>query len=366
MSHWALTAEAMVPHKTTEDQWMSNSVARRATHDDQWREYRRNKAMSWPKSFLSSDMTLQVDCQGSSRMNVVGNAEQQAEVEGPLLNKQSFLGRSIGRLLEETKEASELEESSITSRMKRLNEATSHNKINYKRWSVDNELSIQPNSKENNSTEKHVGYRRAKGGLRDLIRLHEEEIARAAGAPKAFAKRPKHDESRTLSNPCSFDDYLVEPIHDTIPPDIDKGRDVLVEKQRQAKHSVAESVVIDINSNEYLATERGLYRQQRIEFSDKSTSMDENDTSLPTEIELELSKQVSEKDQLINTLLQEKEDLLCKLEEQKKVANAYQKLEDRYRRKVFELEKVLLSCSCGVLESKSTSEQDLTKHFANR
>ncbi|XP_065644474.1 uncharacterized protein LOC101239711 isoform X2 [Hydra vulgaris] len=40
------------------------------------------------------------------------------------------------------------------------------------------------------------------------------------------------------------------------------------------------------------------------------------------------------------------DDLIRKLEEQKKVANAYQKLEDRYRRKVFELQKMMKSCTC--------------------
>ena len=40
------------------------------------------------------------------------------------------------------------------------------------------------------------------------------------------------------------------------------------------------------------------------------------------------------------------EDLIRKLEEQKKVANAYQKLEDRYRRKVYELQRIMKSCMC--------------------
>ncbi|XP_057301599.1 uncharacterized protein LOC130636036 isoform X2 [Hydractinia symbiolongicarpus] len=42
----------------------------------------------------------------------------------------------------------------------------------------------------------------------------------------------------------------------------------------------------------------------------------------------------------------ERRKLLKKLEEQKKVANAYQKLEDRYRRKVCSLQKAMRTCSC--------------------
>jgi len=97
----------------------------------------------------------------------------------------------------------------------------------------------------------------------------------------------------------------------------------------------------------------------------KSTSTEFPDSVSPTKLEIELNKQVAEKDEFISLLVQEKENLLSKLEEQKKVANAYQKLEDRYRRKVFELEKVLHSCRCGALGLKSPSEQDLTKSFFN-
>ena len=44
---------------------------------------------------------------------------------------------------------------------------------------------------------------------------------------------------------------------------------------------------------------------------------------------------------------EERDDLTKKLQEQKKVANAYQKLEDRYRRKVYELQKAMKMCTCS-------------------
>ena len=43
-----------------------------------------------------------------------------------------------------------------------------------------------------------------------------------------------------------------------------------------------------------------------------------------------------------------------KYEEQQKVANAYQKLEDRYRRRVEELQGTLLQCRCSYAEERTT------------
>ena len=56
---------------------------------------------------------------------------------------------------------------------------------------------------------------------------------------------------------------------------------------------------------------------------------------------------INEKKELENKFEKEKKIMHRKLEEQKKVANAYQKLEDRYRRKVYELQKALHMCTCS-------------------
>lgn len=53
-----------------------------------------------------------------------------------------------------------------------------------------------------------------------------------------------------------------------------------------------------------------------------------------------------ENKELIAKYEAEKRELKRKYEEQRKVANAYQKLEDRYRRRVHELQEALASCTC--------------------
>ena len=369
ITHRAIKNEVVLPQKPAKEQWVSRDITNRQGHDGKWREHRRIKAMSWPKSFLSSavtsDMTPQADSHDSSARSSIPE-----EVEGKPIDFQKssstrplFPSHSIGRLLGDCEETPVVAEKSVTCKLNQLSKASLTSKVNYKRWSVDEELSIQSNSRENDSAGKNIGYRRAKGGLRDLIRLHEEEIARASGAPKVCAKKPKHEEIRPCSSFFGFEDCHGQPVNDSRLSEIDKGKDSFIEKQ-QGRQVLTESSLVDPDRTE-LPAERGAPQQQQVEVVEKSTSTDFIDSSLPTELELKLKKQVAEKEDFIHLLLQEKENLLCKLEEQKKVANAYQKLEDRYRRKVFDLEKVLLSCRCGALESKSPSEQDLSKHLLN-
>ena len=367
ISHRAIKNEAMFPQKAAREQWISRDIGSKQCHDGKWREYRNAKAMSWPKSFLSSvvtpGMTSQTDFQSSTKCIIPEEAEGTAsDIRKFSQTKPLLPNHSIGRLLGEYEKTPVLTESSATHRLDRTNETPVGSKSTYKRWSIDEELSIQSSSRENNNAGKNVAYRRAKGGLKDLIRLHEEEIARASGTPKACAKRLKHEDVRQYSNLSGFEDLHVQTSNNSKLLDVDKRKEVFIEKQ-QGRHLV-ESSFTDGDGNQLL-TEKGGLQQQQVQFIEKGTSTDFPDVLSPTELELELKKQVNEKDDLISLLSQEKENLLCKLEEQKKVANAYQKLEDRYRRKVFELEKVLLSCRCGALGSKSPSEQDLTKHFLN-
>lgn len=59
-----------------------------------------------------------------------------------------------------------------------------------------------------------------------------------------------------------------------------------------------------------------------------------------------IEKLKNENKELIAKYEAEKRELKRKYEEQRKVANAYQKLEDRYRRRVHELQEALASCTC--------------------
>ena len=59
-----------------------------------------------------------------------------------------------------------------------------------------------------------------------------------------------------------------------------------------------------------------------------------------------------EKDDLEKNFERERRDWKRKYEEQQKVANAYQKLEDRYRRQVQELQEALKQCRCTDIEAK--------------
>ena len=59
-----------------------------------------------------------------------------------------------------------------------------------------------------------------------------------------------------------------------------------------------------------------------------------------------IDKLKNENKDLISKMEAEKRELRQKYEEQRKVANAYQKLEDRYRRRVHELQEALSGCTC--------------------
>ena len=59
-----------------------------------------------------------------------------------------------------------------------------------------------------------------------------------------------------------------------------------------------------------------------------------------------IEKLKNENKELIAKYEMEKRELRQKYEEQRKVANAYQKLEDRYRRRVHELQEALAGCTC--------------------
>lgn len=59
-----------------------------------------------------------------------------------------------------------------------------------------------------------------------------------------------------------------------------------------------------------------------------------------------IEKMKSENNDLLSKHEAEKRELRQKYEEQRKVANAYQKLEDRYRRRVHELQEALSGCTC--------------------
>ena len=55
----------------------------------------------------------------------------------------------------------------------------------------------------------------------------------------------------------------------------------------------------------------------------------------------------TEKEKMQKAFDEERRDLNKKLLEQQKVANAYQKLEDRYRKKVYELQRAMKMCTCA-------------------
>lgn len=55
----------------------------------------------------------------------------------------------------------------------------------------------------------------------------------------------------------------------------------------------------------------------------------------------------TEKENMRKAFEEERRELNKKLLEQQKVANAYQKLEDRYRKKVYELQRAMKMCTCA-------------------
>ena len=370
LPHRTLKADDMLPYKAIKDQWKSGDVNFRSSYDGKWQEYRKTKAMSWPKpiasSISSSEMVPQLQCADSRHGRLAEDTKQNIEPEEKHINKYQFSGFSLSRLREETEEPQPLQNKSVAMQLSKLDEASVYSRVNNKRWSVDEDVRIQLGNRDKSTAEKNVTLRRTKGGLRELIKLHEEEIARASGAPQVVAKRPKH-EDLLLSNSCSFDDCYLQPaneIHRSI--DASQLKEHLTENLNVERSCATENFFANSDQSEATSQAQGPCQQRRVELVDKCIATDDSTVKLIQELNIELKNEISEKDDMVNLLLKEKEDLLCKLEEQKKVANAYQKLEDRYRRKVFELEKLLLSCSCGGLESKILSDQDLSRPIANR
>ena len=75
-----------------------------------------------------------------------------------------------------------------------------------------------------------------------------------------------------------------------------------------------------------------------------------------------IEKLKKERQETIEMFESDKRELWLKYEEQKKVANAYQKLEDRYRRRVHELQEALANCTCH----NSLVVTENTPHILNK
>ena len=94
---------------------------------------------------------------------------------------------------------------------------------------------------------------------------------------------------------------------------------------------------------------RAFYGQQRRNelFANTPNSVEHRVDPRTDELYLQLIEQLRRENQeMRNKFDSEKREWKQKYEEQKKVANAYQKLEDRYRRRVHELQDALSNCSC--------------------
>lgn len=102
------------------------------------------------------------------------------------------------------------------------------------------------------------------------------------------------------------------------------------------------------NNNYTISTPSYEQRQQRNELFTASVNIGEVHFDSRTEgLYLQLINQLRrENHELREKFDLEKREWRQKYEEQKKVANAYQKLEDRYRRRVHELQDALSNCSC--------------------
>ena len=360
----ALQQASKPPATTIKETWIGGAVQRRENHDNKWHEYRRTKAMSWPKSMIAAepgkdDMHHPTQEQDSEKKDINSNVTY--AWERPLSRKHVNFGRSMGRLLEETdcNASNQIETSTFDAQVKDITDRT-------------NAEGLYIHSQGQNENENPIvssGYRRSKGGLRNLIKLHEEEIARASGA-QAFAKRPKREDWLT-STSGSFDENQTcigeESVYNATAA-IPQG---FVDKQLNSASSRPSSVCLtegvkiaaEADENSILSETPQLKasNSSKVEKDDKSTFTGDDEQQI--ELETMYNEKLREKDMLIETLTIEKEELLSKFEEQKKVANAYQKLEDRYRRKVFDLEKMMFSCTCGAVDSRNASNHDIASTF---
>eukprot|EP00795_Rhopilema_esculentum_P016686 gene16686-8128_t len=335
------------------DKWLGNVVQRRENRDFRWQDWRKEKALSWPKSFATvPDIPDVIRSHQQDAVNQ--NIDNEAERHMPRMN---FLhGRSMGRLLEDPDECKLYLDSPLL--------FDKSNGIK-NRQNLSDDSTKDANDIDNALTDKNSRFRKARGGLRDLIRLHEEEIARASGSKQIYAKRPKHEDMLQAQSSClSEEEGRIN--HEKIPSD--EGVIDYVKSETKDNMFVENKAMVfeTTTPTASFVNVTSMNIASNLPKMDKSTSTEDIELHLREDIALSFDKKIMEKEDLINTLIQEKESLVVKLEEQRKVANAYQKLEDRYRRRVYDLEKMMFSCTCGVLDSRSTSEQDLTKTLSSR
>ncbi|XP_012562517.2 uncharacterized protein LOC101239711 isoform X1 [Hydra vulgaris] len=255
--------------------------------------------------------------------------------------------------------------------------------------------------------------------LRDLIKLHEEKIASVSarstykGGLKRFSpvlmrdvsseNKAKNSWKRHTTIGCNgFEKYNVENFQP-----IENGEGYLAFSSSEHLNKPVEKVVTNSISNysrsdsiAYLKSMSGSLVLSKIVDSSVLVSREQqyqNLISLPfasdrldsqqklrstltkdafsqttsvshsTQSHLDTVKELNL--ELENLKLKHKyecDDLIRKLEEQKKVANAYQKLEDRYRRKVFDLQKMMKSCTCTRRSAKDYLFENGCNSLINR
>ncbi len=199
--------------------------------------------------------------------------------------------------------------------------------------------------------------RRATGCLRNLIRLHEDEIARASGDFKR-AKSDTFLQSSSIS---------VEGI--TERPNNSKISNIYKNTQKGAFE-----YQVNCNYSEFLEDSRNSPSLLPHDVQSIATNFScsiKVDKSTFTEMCFvddgscaEKNKRIAESEEEVSRLVSQRDELLLQLEEQKKVANAYQKLENRYRKKVYELERIVNNCTCGgCMNGKTPRHPEGSKTF---
>ena len=263
--------------------------------------------------------------------------------------------------------------------------------------------------------------------LRDLIRIHEDEIARVCGRPKRRdcksdkrkscivepRKKPRQqdhwkrhttiglisDQTQFDSDHAQFDvpdnahfrtqsddidrrrsDYKHEPLkprlslasnlnlNDTKLPLINtylpkRSPPVVSPRSRTSANSVVseslyESVKYNASTEQLLSptsscSQKSIFSRDVSIQTDKDTEKLTEDKANLLIYEEQILYLTDENERLKKQFQVEKVELKKRLDEQRKVANAYQKLEDRYRRKVHELQKHIRKCGCYTNSVKS-------------
>ena len=265
--------------------------------------------------------------------------------------------------------------------------------------------------------------------LRDLIRIHEDEIARVCGRPNTRdcksdkrksciveprnkARQQDHWKRHTtiglISDQTQFDsDHAQFDIPDnahfrTQSDDIDRRRSgykheplkprlsltsnlnlndtklplintylpkrsppVVSPRSRTSGNSVVSESLYESESVKYNASSEQLLSptsscsQKSIFSRDVSIQTDKDSDKLTEDkanlliYEEQILYLTDENERLKKQFQVEKIELKKRFDEQRKVANAYQKLEDRYRRKVHELQKHIRKCGCYTNSVKS-------------